>query len=212
MEAKLKIDRPISELAVDEDGWTRLRHLAMHEGKPVGLLEAEEQALQRLREIARRRALRLQCRLAGLLRDDMAAGQYTVTGHHQGGLVQIPPASIAAMELDLAEGCLTGGGDLRFDGVTLGPPQTAPPAAIRETPEAIALRVRRNGGDATGAAAEVWFGYREITNANLARAVPSGRTTQAMDSRSLEQRGRRLKRSVEERFPGFPKGYKNARE
>jgi hypothetical protein len=79
-------------------------------------------------------------------------------------------------------------------------------AASSKDPAAIALRERQKGGDDTAAAAAVLFNHPNITNAELALAVPARRTSTA-NSRSRGERGRLLRRSIEDRYPNFPAGY-----
>jgi len=83
-----------------------------------------------------------------------------------------------------------------------GPPE----AASSNDPAAIALRERQKGGDDTAAAAAVLFNHPKITNAELALAVPSSRTSKAKP-RSHDERGRLLRRGIDDRYPNFPADY-----
>ena len=70
----------------------------------------------------------------------------------------------------------------------------------------IALHVRRGGGDNIDAAAAVLFFRPNISGLDLALAVsPSPRSKVRA---SLLQRGRRLRRDVEEKFGKFPESYR----
>jgi hypothetical protein len=73
-------------------------------------------------------------------------------------------------------------------------------------PAAIALRERQRGGDYAAAAAAVLFHHPEIKNAELALAVPSGRTRTA-NPKSQGERGRVLRQQVKTKYPEFPTGY-----
>jgi hypothetical protein len=77
---------------------------------------------------------------------------------------------------------------------------------ISNEPAAIALRERQKGGGDTAAAAAVLFRRPEIKNVELARAVPSARTHSAKP-KSQAERGRLLRRGVEDRYPNFPTDY-----